>query len=113
MSLAKIDEVVLYICSTTQTVDSHELCAWFDHKGIPYIKLDYQDVNQHPDVFAPLNTWWREDDNGVKQEPINEFPFVVYTEIHSDKPFHYLPKKYIKGKEAIMDQLPDLYKLGR
>lgn len=113
MSLARIEEVVLYICSTTQVEDSHALCAWLDHSNIPYIKLDYQDVNQHPDVFSPLNTWWKEDEEGNTQDSINEFPFVVYTEIHADKPFHYLPKKYIKGKDNIIAELPALYALGR
>lgn len=113
MSLARIEEVTLYICSTAQAVESHDLIAWFDHSRIPYIKLDYQNIEQHPDVFAPLNTWWQPDDNGIVQDPINAFPFVVYTEVHIGKPISYLPRKYIEGKDAIMTRLPALYALGR
>jgi hypothetical protein len=49
----------------------------------------------------------------VTQPPITGFPFVVYTEVHSDKTVSYLPRKYICGKEQIIAQLPALYQLGR
>lgn len=113
MSLAKIDEVFLYTSSIENPVETHELHAWFDHSGIPYNKLDYRDVTQIPEVLSALNTWWQPDEEGVVQPPLTQFPFVVYTEIHSDKWVSYLPRKYIQGKDNIIAELPRLYKLGR
>jgi hypothetical protein len=112
MSLAKIEEVFLYTCSEESPIETHELNAWLDHSGIQHIKLNYPTA-QIQDVLSPLNTWWQEDENGVTQPPVAGFPLVVYTEVHSDKPVSYLPRKYIHGKEEIIAQLPALYQLGR
>lgn len=113
MALSKIDEIFVYTSSSEQPVDTYELYAWLDHVGIPYSKLDYLDPEQFPLVFSPLNTWWQPDDNGEVQPPVTDFPLVVYTEIHSDKPVSYLPRKYIAGVQNIKDTLLDLYQLGR
>lgn len=113
MSLSRIEEIYLYVCSKTQLQDTFELYAWFDHSGIPYVKMDYSDPATHADCLRPLNTWWQPDENGVTQPPLTDFPFVIYTEVHSDKPVSYLPRKYIAGKDNIIAQMPDLYKLGR
>jgi hypothetical protein len=112
MTLARIEEVVVYTCSEENIVETHELNAWFDHSGIQHNKLNYPTA-QIEEVLRPLNTWWQPDENGVTQPPIVGFPFVVYTEVHSDKTVSYLPRKYICGKEQIIAQLPALYQLGR
>ena len=112
MSLAKIEEVFLYTCSEESPIETHELNAWFDHSGIQHIKLNYP-KEQIEQALTPLNTWWQEDENGVTQPPAVGFPLLVYTEVHSDKPISYLPRKYIYGKDEIISQLPALYQLGR
>lgn len=113
MTLARIEEVHLYTNSASDPIGSQELFAWIDRTNIDHVKLDYADVNILNEVIDPLNTWWREDEEGNKQPPLTSFPFVVYTEVHSDKTVSYLPRKYIAGKENIIEQLPTLYALGR
>lgn len=111
MTLKMIDEIYLYTSSQPEdAINTHEIVAWFDHSGIPYTNLLYF---QHEEVLKAINTWWAEDDNGIIQEPVTGFPFVIYTEVHSDKPVSYLPRKYIYGKDNIIEQLPSLYALGR
>jgi hypothetical protein len=114
MTLRLIDEVYLYTSSQPEdALTNRELVSWFDHSGIPYIHLSYGNDN-HEEVLTAVNTWWRHDiDTGILQEPLTGFPFVVYTESHSDKPISYLPRKYITTKENIVEQLPSLYSLGR
>ena len=111
MTLARIEEVYVYTCSEESPIETHELNAWLDHSGIQHIKLNYP-KEQIEQVLAPLNTWWQEYD-GVTQPHVAGFPLVVYTEVHSDKPVSYLPRKYIYGKDEIIAQLPALYQLGR
>lgn len=113
MSLSRIEEIFVYTYSPDDSLGTHELHAWFDHSGIPHVKLDYKGNANKKDVLDPLNTWWQPDENGITQPPLLDFPFVVYTEVHSDKTISYLPRKYIQGKDEIMNKLPDLYKLGR
>jgi hypothetical protein len=114
MALAKIDEIFLYTDSGSQPIVTHELNAWFDHSGIPYSKLNYTDINNVKLVLDALNTWWQPDeDTGITQPQVTEFPLVVYTEFHTDKPEYYQPRKYIQGKQNIIEQMPDLYSLGR
>jgi hypothetical protein len=112
MTLARIEEVFVYTSSENDPVTTHELHAWFDHSNIPHVKLNYP-KEAIADAIAPLNTWWQADENNVTQPPVTELPIVVYTEVHSDKPISYLPRKYIYGKEEIISTLPTLYQLGR
>ena len=113
MPLSRIDEIYIYTYPSKDQLETYTLYNQLDNLGIPYNKLEYNDPSQHPVLFDALNTWWQEDENRVKQEPITEFPFVVYTEVHSGRPVSYLPRKYIVGASNIIAQLPDLYKLGR
>ena len=113
MTVKMIDEIFVYTSGTENVVEGFELLAWFDHSDIPHIKLNYGDPEQLSQTLNALNTWWRPDETGVIQEPLTTFPFVVYTEVHSDKPVSYLPRKYIQGKSNIIAQLPTLYALGR
>ena len=113
MALMRIDEVYVYTCSGGDPVGTHQLHAWFDHSGIEHTKLDYPSPGRKPEVLGPLNTWWQPDDAGITQPPLTDFPFVVYTEVHSDRPVSYLPRRYIYGSEAIIEQLPTLYAMGR
>lgn len=114
MAVSKIDEVFVYTYPAGNPLETQELYAFLDHSGIPYSKLEYNDSAQHQEVFNALNTWWQVDlDTGITQTPVSNFPFVVYTEIHSDKTVSYLPRKYLLGKDEIIAKLPDLYKLGR
>lgn len=113
MTLRLIDEIYLYTsCAPEDVLESREIIAWFDHSGIPYTNLQYGSDN-HEVTINSLNTWWQPDENGVIQEPLTGFPFVVYTESHSDKPISYVPRKYINNKQQIIDTLPSLYALGR
>lgn len=113
MTLRLIDEVYLYTSSEPEDVmETREMVAWFDHSGIPYVHLTYPQTH-YEGVFNALNTWWQPDENGILQEPLDKFPFVVYTESHSDKPISYLPRKYIAIKQDIFEKLPNLYSLGR
>lgn len=117
MALSRIDEVYIYTNSAEDPIGTHELHAWFDHSGIKHIKLDYKDPVQNVELLAAINTWWVSYDLATGETttlpPITTFPFVVYTEVHSDAPVSYLPRKYIVGKENIIAQLPGLYALGR
>lgn len=113
MTVARIEEVTLYTSSTENAMITHELHAWFDHSNITHIKLDYKDLDQIPTVLSAINTWWQADEQGVIQPPVTALPIVIYTEVHSDKPVSYLPRKYLAGKDAIIAQLPTLYALGR
>jgi hypothetical protein len=110
MTLKIIDEIFVYTSSTENAVEGFELNAWFDHSDIPHVKLNYVEGDK---VLEAVNTWWQSDDKGIKQEPLTTFPFIIYTEAHSDKPISYLPRKYIQGKDNIISQLPELYSLGR
>jgi hypothetical protein len=113
MALAKIKEIYVYTNSAADQVGTHELHAWFDHSGIEHVKLNYNDISILADVIDPLNTWWRKDENGDVQPPLTAFPFVVYTEVHTDEESYNEPKKYIAGKDKIIAELPSLYALGR
>lgn len=112
MSLARIDEIFVYTSMEEDPLGTHELNAWFDHSGIPHSKLNYpkQKVSE---VLTPLNTWWQPNRSGEVQPPVTSFPLVVYTEVHSDEPLSYLPRKYIQGKDEIIATLPALYAIGR
>lgn len=113
MALAKIDEIFVYLDPVNKALESQELSAWLDHSNIPHLKLTYYDVEQQKIVLDAVNTWWQPDDNGDIQPPLTAYPFVIYTEIHSDKPISYLPRKYIFGKDDVISKLLNLYKLGR
>jgi hypothetical protein len=113
MTLRLIDEIYLYISVEPEhSIVNNEIIAWLDHTDISYTILNYG-PDSHQGVFDALNTWWQLDENGQKQGPISSFPFVVYTEAHSDKPISYLPKKYLLGKDEILSKLSNLYTLGR
>ena len=113
MPLSRIDEIYLYTHPSKDQLETYTLYNQLDNLGIPYNKLEYNDPEQHSIVFDALNTWWQADEEGNTQGALSEFPFVVYTEVHSGKPVSYLPRKYIVGASNIIAQLPDLYKLGR
>lgn len=112
MTLKLIDEVYLYTSALPEdAVLTRDLVAWFDHSDIPYTHLSY---GVHQACLEALNTWWQTDeDTGVKQEALTGFPCVIYTEVHSDKMESYLPRKYIFGKDNIIEQMQSLYALGR
>ncbi len=113
MTVKMIDEIFVYTSTTENVVESQELIAWFDHSDIPYSLLKYSDIEQCQIVLDAVNTWWQPDENDITQEPLTSYPFVIYTEVHSDKPLSYLPRKYIQGKDNIIAELPTLYALGR
>lgn len=113
MTVSRIEEVTVYTSSTQDAMNTHQLHAWFDHSNIAHTKLDYKDSAQIQSVLDAVNTWWHPDDQGITQPPILQFPFVIYTEVHSDKSVSYLPRKYIQGTDNIIAQLPTLYSLGR
>lgn len=109
MTLKLIDDIFLYTSNKAENLlSSLELISWIDHTNILYTSLQYPNLG----ILEPLNTWWVEDiDTGITQEPLVDFPFVVYTEIHEDHNIKF--KKYIFGKENIIATLPVLYSLGR
>ena len=109
-----IDEIFVYTSSTENVVEGYELLAWFSHANIPFSKLEYSGDEAKTQVLNAVNTWWQKDeDTKITQPPITAFPFIIYTEAHSDKPLSYLPRKYIQGKDNIISELPALYALGR
>jgi hypothetical protein len=114
MALTSIqDKIHLYISSEPEDIlISHELIAWFDHTEYDCVRLNYTKY-QKQEVLAAINSWLIEDnETGIIQEPLVDFPFVVYTEVHADNP-DYTPKKYIFGKDNIISQIPALYALGK
>ena len=113
MTVARIEEIFIYTYPLSDRLETYILYNQLDNLGIPYSKLEYNDVAQHPELFNALNTWWQPDNNGNVQDPLSNFPFAIYTEVHSDKTISYLPRKYIAGKDAIISELPALYALGR
>lgn len=109
MTLKLIDEVYLYTSNNPEhLLKSLELIAWFDHTDIQYTSVQYPNFDI---IRDPINSWWIKDiDTGITQEPLTEFPFVVYTEMHED---NITRRKYIFGKENIINNLPEIYSIGR
>ena len=117
MALSRIEEIFIYTDSLNDPIGTQEIHAWFDHSAIPHIKLNYNNAEQTQIVLDAVNTWWNYVDIDTLEEvnlpPVTAFPFVVYTEVHSNGPISYLPRKYIQGKDNIIAKLPGLYSLGR
>lgn len=72
-----VKDIYLYTGLTpTGGNDSAQALQWLNDNNIPHINLWYGDPAQHQDVFDSLNSW------GVGE--FNDFPFVVYDELHDD-----------------------------
>lgn len=100
MAVVKIEEVTLYVATPVSNVTENlEAVGFMDHSGIPYVKLQYNDASQLPDVLTGVNTWWTRPD--VALPPLEGFPFLVFTEVHDNIPARYSPVKYVAGLDAI------------
>lgn len=114
MAITKIDSIYLYTDLTwaeDEVSDSVEARKYLDDNGVEYIHLNYADPTQHEAALSPLRTWLFTD--GLHEE-INEFPLVIYSEVHDDIPSALYPKVLLYGLDAIKDSnITDLYQLGR
>lgn len=99
MALVKIEEVFLYVATTENPAENLEAVAFMDHSNIPYVKLQYNDSEQLPNVLAAVNTWWDRPD--VNLPPLTGFPFLVYTEVHDNILARHSPVKYLAGLDNI------------
>jgi hypothetical protein len=63
-------------------VESESVKKLLDESKISYTNLLYSDDNQHPEVFAPLRSWWSE---GVFV--VEKFPFVIYDDVDDKRQF--------------------------
>lgn len=104
MAVVKIEEVYLYVSEVVDnSAENIRAMAFMDHSGIPFTKMMYNDVNQHPDVFSPLNSWWKD-----RLPEVSTFPLLTYVEVHDDIPARYSPVMYLKGAEDI-EKIVDIY----
>jgi len=102
MAIAKFTEVCLYTTSLVNPVECHEIKAWLDHSGINYRWLNYNDINQLPEVTKALNTWWT-------GKTVSQWPFIVYRYEEEESPHpRYLMADFIEGVENIKSQLPEV-----
>lgn len=107
MAITKIEEVYLY--TAEGAYDQAEMIrakAFMDQSGIPYIQLNYDNVEQQQDVLNSVNTWWARPD--IALPPVTKYPFLTYTEVHDDILARYSPVKYKEGIENI-ETFPEFY----
>ena len=113
MAIQKIDSIYLYTGMTwapDETGSSVEARDHMDSLGIPYMHMNYADPEQHEAALSPLRDWAMV---GMP-DSLDEFPFVVYTEVHDDIDTEFQPKVIIYGLDAIkQSNIATLYKLGR
>lgn len=104
MSIIAIKDVHLYTGLTeTGGNDSASAQKWLDENNISYSHLWYGDPQQHPEVFAALNTW------GIGN--FSDFPFVIYDEVHDN---YDLKRQALIGLDAIKkSNLVQLQKLNK
>lgn len=101
MAIVKIEEVYLYDTQCgDNAVENLEAAAFMDHSGIEYTRLWYNDPSQHEAVLSSVNSWVTSPMSG-SMPPITGFPFLVYTEVHDDRPARSSPVKYLQGLDAI------------
>lgn len=104
MAIVKIEELYLYVSEVVpNAAENVQAMAFMDHSGLPYVKMMYNDASQHPDVLAPLNSWWAD-----RLPPVDGFPFLTYVEVHDNVPARLSPVKYLKGIDNIQT-IVDLY----
>lgn len=107
MAVVKIEEVYLYTSEAAgNPAENIQAAAFMERCGVPYMSLMYNDASQHPQVFAALNSWWK--DKGLPD--VSTFPLVTYVEVHDDIPARYSPVKYLVGAEEIK-KIVDIYNL--
>lgn len=113
MAITKIDAIYLHTDMQWvegEDTDSTKARAFLDTNGVEYILLNYADASQHEAAIAPLRNWQFVD--GIHD--VQDFPFVIYTEVHDDKPLVEWPKVLLYGLDAITtSNIADLFKLGR
>lgn len=101
MAINKIYEIFLYTTDIVNPVECHQAKAWLDHSNIDYKWLNYNDINQLPEVIKALNTWW-------SGKELAQWPFVVYRYQKDGEPFGYITSDFIEGVENIKSQLPEI-----
>lgn len=106
--LDRIDDIVVYTGAGSNEKESQELMSFLAQNNITDINhLHYADVNQHPHVFAPLQTWF----NGIE---IDKFPFIIYTEIDTELKPSQFNRVILRGLQEITNSnFVNLYKLKR
>ncbi len=104
MAIVKIEELYLYVSEVvSNSAENIQAMAFMDHSGLPFVKLMYNDPSQHPDVFMPINSWWKD-----RLPDVDSFPLLTYVEVHDDIPVRLSPVKYLKGIDDIKT-IVDLY----
>lgn len=107
MAVVKIEEVYLYVSEVAgNAAENIQAVAFMERCGVPYVRLMYNDLSQHTQVFQALNGWWK--DSGLPE--VSTFPLVTYVEVHNDIPARYSPVKYLLGFNEIQ-KIVDIYNL--
>jgi len=109
MAIVKIEELYLYVSEVVEnSAENIQAMAFMDHSGLPFILMRHNELEAHPSVFAPLNSWWAEGRCVSPLPDIDSFPFVTYVEVHDDRPARQSPVRYLKGITDIKT-ITDLY----
>jgi hypothetical protein len=120
--LVRIDDIHLYTNIDWASGDlqvSHMAQKFFEENDMPVILMNY---NGSPEILEaalePLRTWRFEnkisETNKYGLFDLQEFPFLIYTEVHDDIPPSKFPRILLYGYDEIVDSnILELYKLGR
>jgi hypothetical protein len=99
MTIKKIEEVYLYISEAANNFQENiQATAFMEHSDVPFVRMMYNDKNQHTEIFLALNSWWEH-----RLPPISSFPFITYVEVHDDIPARNSPVKYALGLTEIQN----------
>lgn len=95
MSVSRIDDIYLYTGLTeTGAAECAKIKNWLTTNNVKYTLLNYNDEAQFSEVFAALNSWW-------KDSNISDFPVVVYTLMDLDKS----PGEWVREYKTSLDSL--------
>jgi hypothetical protein len=97
MALTRIDDIQLYVGLTAEAGDCFVAKDFLDSVGVTNHLYMYADTAAHADLFTALDSW------RMPGAPANitKFPFLIYTEIHSDLPPSQYPRVCVYGADAI------------
>lgn len=120
--LTRIDDLYLYTNIDFQSGDiqmSHMAQKFFEEADVPVVLMNYNGSEAVLEAaLEPLRTWtfsnMISDTNKYGRFDLQEFPFLIYTEIHDDLPPSQYPKVLLYGYDEIVDSnILELYQLGR
>lgn len=100
MAIVRIEEIYLYVTQYgDNAAENIEASAFMDHSGLEYTRLWYNDPAQHEEVLNAITSWVTSPASGC--QPVTKFPFLVYTEVHDDRPARSSPIKVLQGIDEI------------